>query len=454
MDGLFNLLGGGTAMGMQGLLTPEQQRAIQQQSMMAMAAALLQAGGPSTTRTSLGQALGGAFQAGQGAMQQGQTNAINQMLLGQKVQEARRDADARQRWMEITGGGAPTTAADALSGPGRVGPTADRAAQIGTTTTSSLMAGLTPTQQAIARMFTNPAEGLKYISDIEARNAALTEVTGQPFSVTDAQGRPVLVQQTKGGKITTVEGFGPKREVVLQTVGGRTVAIDKNQLQGGETFQHTLSPAEASNLSLRLQETELVETPEGYVRVPKFGGGAAQPVVGATGQPVRGRAGTERPTEGQLTASGFATRMEAAEQIFSSIPAGDVPRVGMSTAGGMTSGVLNFLRSPEGQQAKQAADDWIRAKLRKESGAVIGEEEMEAEYRTYFPMPGDSDLVVRQKADARRIASEAMKRSAGPAYQPMQAAPRTGATTGATTSAPRRGELVFDRERRVFVYQQ
>lgn len=450
MDGLFNMLGG-NATGLQELMTPQMQQALRNQSMMAMAASLLKASGPSPQRQSLGQILGGAFEAGQGAMQQGQMNAVQQMLLGQKLQEAKSESEAKKRWLEITGGGAPTTAADALAMPGRMGPTAERAAQIGTVQPHPLMAGLTPTQQAIARTFTNPTEGLKFISEIEARNAAQSEVTGQPFSVTDAQGRPVLVQQTKGGKITTVEGFGPKREVVLQNLGGRTVAIDKNQLTGGESFAQTMTPGESANLGVRLQETELVETPEGYVRVPKFGGGAAQPVVGATGQPVRGRAGTEKPTEGQLTASGFATRMEAAEQIFSSIPAGDVPRVGMSTSGGMTSGILNFMRSPEGQKAKQAADDWIRAKLRKESGAVIGAEEMEAEYRTYFPMPGDSDLVVRQKADARARATEAMRRNAGPAYQPMQ--PQEQQPSRPAAPQGMRGELVYDPQRRVYVYR-
>ena len=53
----FDLFGG-DASGMNDLLTAQQQEAIKRQSMMAMAAQLLQAGGRSTQRTSLGQALG------------------------------------------------------------------------------------------------------------------------------------------------------------------------------------------------------------------------------------------------------------------------------------------------------------------------------------------------------------------------------------------------------------
>jgi len=58
------LLFGGGGTGLEDYLTPEQQSGIQNQAMLQAAAALLQAGGPSPRRISLGQALGGAFQAG------------------------------------------------------------------------------------------------------------------------------------------------------------------------------------------------------------------------------------------------------------------------------------------------------------------------------------------------------------------------------------------------------
>jgi hypothetical protein len=59
------------------------------------------------------------------------------------------------------------------------------------------------------------------------------------------------------------------------------------------------------------------------------------------------------------------------------------------------------------QQYEQAAQAWIRAKLRKESGAAIGVDEMNQEYRTYFPQIGDTADVIAQKANARTIAYEA-----------------------------------------------
>lgn len=133
-------------------------------------------------------------------------------------------------------------------------------------------------------------------------------------------------------------------------------------------------------------------------------------------------------TEGQKLAAGFASRMEAANKIIEQLePAGGLPTEGTAIAAGVPfiGGYLQRqVMSPEQQRYKQAADNWIRANLRKESGAVIGADEMAAEYATYFPQPGDTQEVIEQKADARRITTEAMKQNAGPVYRPTQGATR------------------------------
>jgi hypothetical protein len=76
-------------------------------------------------------------------------------------------------------------------------------------------------------------------------------------------------------------------------------------------------------------------------------------------------------------------------------------------------GVTNITASPELQQYRQAADDWIRAKLRRESGAVIAEEEMDKEYEVYFPQLGDSQAVMDQKKLGREQAVKAMETAGG-----------------------------------------
>jgi hypothetical protein len=421
-DNFFS--GGGAAAGnmfggnMYGdLLTPEQLAAVRRQSMMQVAAKLLESSGPSTTRRTLGQTLGGALSAGAEAMQTGQTNAVQQMLLRQKLEEGKMEREQNERIRKMIGGGDATI--DTINAPtetaGRVGPTVQRAA-MPTTAVNPLMAGLTDQQRAILQV-TPTSKVPDVLAGFQKDASAMSEVTGQPFEVTDATGRPILVQQTKGGKLTTLEGFGPKREIVLENMGGRTVAIDKKSLKGGETFQRDMTPGEVASNRVALGNLGVAQGNLSLAQ-QRF---ALDAESGGSGR---------KPTEGQMGASGFATRMEAAEDIFSKIPAAQVPRFGMSGQ----SSIMSYFRSPEGQMAKQAADDWIRSKLRKESGAVIGEEEMEAEYKTYFPMPGDSAQVVAQKAQARQRATDAMKRNAGPAYVPYTpppaAAPIQGLGTG------------------------
>ena len=235
-------------------------------------------------------------------------------------------------------------------------------------------------------------------------------------------------------------GFGPKRDVVLQNLGGQTVAVNKSALKGGETFTQTMTPSEIANLKvaqgnlavaqgglgLRQQEFarsafDRVETPEGFAYVPKAPGGMAMPVMGAGGEQLKGVSGG-KPTEGETNAASFAQRMELAQSIFEKLPAGSQPGMGTRVAeavpfvgGALARGVV---QSADTQMYDQAAQDWIRAKLRKESGAAIGADEARQEYATYFPMVGDTPEKIAQKAEARRVVTEGMKKSAGKAYTP------------------------------------
>jgi hypothetical protein len=75
-----------------------------------------------------------------------------------------------------------------------------------------------------------------------------------------------------------------------------------------------------------------------------------------------------------------------------------------------------FLGGPnEAQQSTdQARRNFVTAILRKESGAAISPSEFDNEARKYFPQPGDSNLVVKQKQDARELAIKALEVQAGP----------------------------------------
>lgn len=124
----------------------------------------------------------------------------------------------------------------------------------------------------------------------------------------------------------------------------------------------------------------------------------------------------------ERTAAGYGLRMIEAEKLLAQAatenPKAQKPNLLEETAK-PNSMVANLSRSPERQKYRQAQEDWVRAKLRKESGAVIADDEMEREIRTYFPQIGDKPGVIAQKAAARKTAIDAMIQSAG------RAAPKT-----------------------------
>ena len=88
MDRIGGLLGGGQTYG--GLLSPEDQKAAQQQAMLAMGANLLQAGGRSPTKIGLGQAIGGSILSGQQAGRQANESALQALLLKSQIEKAKK----------------------------------------------------------------------------------------------------------------------------------------------------------------------------------------------------------------------------------------------------------------------------------------------------------------------------------------------------------------------------
>ena len=126
-------------------------------------------------------------------------------------------------------------------------------------------------------------------------------------------------------------------------------------------------------------------------------------------------------TKEEREASGFADRMRNAESIIGNlVKSGETGKPGFweSVGGALNSDLGNTWAEETRQQYRQAQEDWVRSKLRDESGAVIGDEEMDREIRVYFPQRGDGPDVLAQKAEARKIAQDAMVTSAGPGYQP------------------------------------
>lgn len=152
----------------------------------------------------------------------------------------------------------------------------------------------------------------------------------------------------------------------------------------------------------------------------------------AAGERATKAAEGKKPTESEQKAYGFAQRMELSDQLITNLEnqvlkegkdATALYPTATSQAASKVPLIGDYLRtqvtSPIQQQYRQAQENWVRANLRKESGAVIGSDEMADEIRTYFPQPGESTEVIQQKQLARQVTQDAMKTSAGAIYRPF-----------------------------------
>jgi hypothetical protein len=133
-----------------------------------------------------------------------------------------------------------------------------------------------------------------------------------------------------------------------------------------------------------------------------------------------------KATEGERTSSNYADRMQAAEALLGNYQPSIKDYAAANAVmqrGPLVASAANAALSAEGQQYYQAASDWVRAKLRKESGAVISPGEMAQEIKTYFPVPGDTQATIEQKLRARQQAWTGMHNMAGRAQTQGPAQP-------------------------------
>ena len=92
-------------------------------------------------------------------------------------------------------------------------------------------------------------------------------------------------------------------------------------------------------------------------------------------------------------------------------------------------GAGNYFRTPEYQKFDQAKRDFVNAILRRESGAVISDQEFANAEQQYFPVPGDSQEVIAQKRRNRETAIEGVRVGSGEgaAYVDQKNSDRQGA---------------------------
>lgn len=119
-------------------------------------------------------------------------------------------------------------------------------------------------------------------------------------------------------------------------------------------------------------------------------------------------------TEGQSKDVVYSTRARGALGRLDPV-ADALTSAGQRAAGRDPTGVVRgAVQSNDFQLAQQAADEFLQAVLRKDTGAAITSQEMDEYGRTYLPQPGDGTAVLQQKQEARHRALAAMEAGMGP----------------------------------------
>lgn len=216
---------------------------------------------------------------------------------------------------------------------------------------------------------------------------------------------------------------GPKGEW-SDEVGGFIYAPDEKNPQGRVVKVAGVTPKPKAPFAI----------PSGYDLSPD-----GKSLVAIKGGPADEEAIAQKkpPTDENSKAYGFALRTLNSDSLLRS--AGDYSPTALklkkwyqelpSPLGGVSEGVTNMMMSESTMSAEQAQRDFINAILRRESGAVINDEEFENARQQYFPQPGESDTLAKQKALTRKLAMEGLRASSGklaaklPSYEELQATP-------------------------------
>lgn len=158
-------------------------------------------------------------------------------------------------------------------------------------------------------------------------------------------------------------------------------------------------------------ESPMGKAPSGYQWQPD---GTLAPIKGGPADKSSGGTGgvVGKLTEGQEKTVVYGNRAARAADQLESIDSA-LTNYWDAQGSGLPLGIGNQVISEDYQKARQYAEEFLSAVLRKDTGAAITEQEMQIYGRTYLPQPGDSAEVLQQKRMARRQAVEDLKRGLG-----------------------------------------
>jgi len=224
-------------------------------------------------------------------------------------------------------------------------------------------------------------------------------------NVIDIKPAAVKAEKTQKAPVTWTVPNGRTETTYGYDANGKQIVLGVKNLDAPKSPEQPKQP--------RLQQvtnengTFLLNIDTGEVKPVMIGGKQLQPVKPA-----------QTPSGEESNAAGFLVRMQDATKLLDTYEGKGKPSVVTSSVSGVpfVGGYLErSAQTKEQQQYKNAALAWIRAKLRKESGAAIGKAEAEQEYQNYFPVVGDTKEVIAQKRSLRQSAMDEMRIASGKA---------------------------------------
>lgn len=272
-------------------------------------------------------------------------------------------------------------------------------------------------------------------ADISGEMEALQQIGENPEGIKQwAAGHSLSADQLLP-KFQTQDGGGSINSLSIDPVTGKTTVISTTQKTASPDAIMTDKRAREEGalnrgVTIRGQNMTDARARETNAKGDKPPAGYRWAADGVTLEPIKGGPADKslNPTETQGKAALFSSRALEADKILRSLSEEGVnmPGIIKQTAegvpfvGGALGTTINTLPTWAGgpnssqQKVEQAQRNFINAILRQESGAAIGESEFDNARKQYFPQPGDSKDVIKQKAKNRQTAIKGLNTMAGP----------------------------------------
>jgi len=261
------------------------------------------------------------------------------------------------------------------------------------------------------KMLLNGAKAFddKTASMDESGNVITKDALGQTTAI-----NPAAVKATKAKPVLDAKGMPVM--VTLPNTNKRVIKMDDGTFGDGGTIPEPKTPTPAKQPRLQ----QVVDATGTYI--VNLDTGETKPIL-INGKPVVKK--PEAPSGEESSSAGYAFRMGEANKILTDFESNKkgLPTYAPSIASGVPvigDYLENVTQNEDQQLYRNAALAWVRAKLRDESGATIQDIESSNEYKTYFPVMGDTEAKIKQKAKLREIAEAEMMLKAGKASTKLE----------------------------------